>query len=143
MYPEADIPVLQLSIDRRLGLRQHWELARSLADLRRQGVLIMGSGNIVHNLRDAFRNLHTGSAATPDWAQRFDRLVADAVLQGDVRALIGLGDHDDDFRLAHPTPDHWLPLIYALAVTDQRDRVRFSNEGFDLGSLSMRNVIWE
>lgn len=142
MFPEADVPVVQLSIDRRLDVRHHYELARSLSDLRDQGVLVFGSGNIVHNLRDAFRRMRTGSSETPAWALRFDETVERAVLQHDARTLIELWTRDEDGRLAHPTPDHWLPLIYTLALTDERDRVRFPAEGFDLGSLSMRSILW-
>lgn len=141
MFPEADIPVVQLSIDRRLEPRQHHELARTLGELRREGVLILASGNITHNLRDAFTRMRTGSTETPEWASRFDRTVEEVVSQHDTRALIELWPSDDG-RLAHPTPEHWLPLLYASAATDTRDRVQFPTEGFDLGSLSMRNIIF-
>jgi 4,5-DOPA dioxygenase extradiol len=142
MFPSADVPVVQLSIDRRLGAGQHYAMARSLADLRHEGVLVMGSGNIVHNLADAFQRMRTGSTETPDWALRFDETVKQATLQGDGPALVDLRERDGDGRLAHPTPDHWLPFIYALGLADRSDRARFPTEGFDLGSLSMRNVLW-
>lgn len=142
MFPAADVPVVQLSIDRRLAPRQHLELARSLQDLRHQGVLVMGSGNVVHNLSDAFGRMRTGATDTPDWARRFDRTVAEALLAGDVAALVDLRERDRDGELAHPTADHWLPLIYALGAGTRDSRVRFAGEGFDLGSLSMRNVVW-
>lgn len=140
MYPEAVIPVIQLSIDRRLDVARHHELGRSLAALREEGVLILASGNVVHNLRDAFRRMQTGATDTPDWARRFDEKVAEALSQRDTTALLAAWPDGDDGRMAHPTPDHWLPLIYAYAATDERDRVRFPTEGFDLGSISMRNV---
>ena len=142
MYPAADIPVVQLSIDRRLTPRDHFDMARSLRDLREQGVLVMGSGNVVHNLRDAFGRMNSGDHATPDWARRFDAKVADATRQADTATLVALLTDDPDGALAHPTPDHWLPYLYALGLTDVDDAVRFNSEGFDLGSLSMRNVIW-
>jgi 4,5-DOPA dioxygenase extradiol len=142
MFPAADIPVVQLSIDSRLAPAQHHELARSLADLRHQGVLLLASGNVVHNLRDAFARMRAGSSETPDWATRYDRTVAEAAKQHEARALIDLWPGSDDGRLAHPSPDHWLPLLYALAATDERDEVRFPTEGFDLGSISMRNIMW-
>lgn len=141
IFPEADIPVVQLSIDRRLDPKQHYELARSLADLRHQGVLILGSGNIVHNLRDAFARMRSGSTDTPAWAARFDDTVKQAATQRDTRALLSMWSTDDG-RMAHPIVDHWLPLIYAYAATDERDGVQFSSEGFDLGSLSMRNLLF-
>jgi len=141
MYPEADTPVVQLSIDRRLDPRRHFELARSLAELRSEGVLILGSGNIVHNLRDAFGRMRTGSTETPDWARRYDETVKEILTQRDTEALLSLWPDTEEGRRAHPTPDHWLPLIYAYGATDDRDRARFPTEGFDWGSLSMRNVV--
>lgn len=141
MYPEAHVPVIQLSIDKRLHVRGHFELARSLSDLREEGVLILGSGNAVHNLRDAFARIRSGSSETPDWAQRFDNAVKEILTQRDTDALLSMWPDSDDGRLAHPTPDHWLPLIYAYGASDGRDEVRFPNEGFDLGSISMRNVV--
>lgn len=142
MFPEADIPVIQLSIDRRLDVKRHHELGRSLAELRDEGVLIFGSGNAVHNLRDAFRRMQSRSTDTPDWALRFDGSVERAVTLHDTKNLLSLWPDTDDGRLAHPTPDHWLPLIYAQAATDDRDRVRFPTEGFDWGSISMRNIVF-
>ena len=142
MYPEANVPVVQLSIDRRLDVRGHYALGRSLAELRDEGVLILASGNLVHNLRDAIIHMQTGSTATPDWATRFDAHVAEAMTQRDTAALLSAWPDSSDGRMAHPSPDHWLPCIYAYAATDARDAVRFPTVGFDLGSLSMRNVIF-
>lgn len=140
MYPAADVPVIQLSINHHLGVRAHYELGRSLAELRQDGFLILGSGNAVHNLRDAFQRLQTGSTETPNWAKRFDDKLAEVLVQRDTAALLSAWPDTEDGRLAHPTPDHWLPLIYAYAATDDGDQVRFPMEGFDLGSLSMRNI---
>lgn len=142
MYPEAEVPVIQLSIDHRLEVQSHYELGRALAPLREEGVLILGSGNIVHNLRDAFRQMQAGSHETPPWAQRFDAKVAETLVQHDTAALIVAWPDAENARLAHPTPDHWLPLIYAYAASDERDSPRFLIEGFDWGSLSMRSVIF-
>lgn len=142
MYPEADIPVVQLSIDRRLSLEEHYERARALSDLRHQGVLLFGTGNVVHNLRDAFRRMQSGSTETPDWADRFDQTVKRALEQHDTKALLELWPGTEDGRLAHPSPDHWLPLLYALGASDPSASVRFPCEGFDLGSISMRNVLF-
>lgn len=141
MYDRADVPVLQLSIDRTLSPQQHYELGRSLAELRSEGVLLMGSGNVVHNLRDAFSRMRSGSRETPDWARDFDADVAAALLQRDRAHLVQMAQGTDAGRLAHPTPDHWLPLLYVAAASSEADTLRFSNEGFDLGSISMRNVI--
>ncbi len=139
MYPDADVPVIQLSLDRRLSPAQHYELGRSLSPLRDENVLIMGSGNIVHNLRDAFRRMHTRSTETPGWASRFDDSVKQIVTQHDHQRLLTIVDSDDG-RMAHPTPDHWLPLLYAQAASEDADAVTFPTEGFDLGSISMRNI---
>nr|PZN26611.1 MAG: 4,5-DOPA dioxygenase extradiol [Pseudomonadota bacterium] len=142
MFPEADVPVIQLSIDRRLEPARHFELARSLGELRDEGVLLLGSGNVVHNLRDAFRRMQTGDTDTPEWARSFDATVRDAVLQHDHAALVSLWPGYETARLAHPTPDHFLPLLYAQAATTDADPVRFPMEAFDLGSVSMRNIVW-
>jgi 4,5-DOPA dioxygenase extradiol len=139
MFPSASVPVVQLSIDRRLDVRRHFELARSLAALRDEGVLILGSGNVVHNLKDAFARMRSARAETPDWASRFDRAVADAVAGRDTERLLELASTEDG-SIAHPTLDHFLPLIYAYAATDAADRASFPIEGFDLGSISMRSV---
>lgn len=142
MYPMADVPVIQLSIDRRLDVRAHYELGRSLAELRDEGILILASGNIVHNLGDAFGRRRAGNSETPDWARRFDETVKDVITQRDFKHLLQASLESADGRQAHPTPDHWLPLIYACAASDERDDVRFPTEGFDWGSISMRNVVF-
>lgn len=142
MYPQADIPVVQLSMDRELDLRQHFEIGQSLAALRDKNILIMASGNVTHNLQDAFQQMQSGAAATPDWASRFDEAVKQAVLQNDMDTLISLWPDNADAQRAHPTPEHWLPLIYAAGAANKNDRVQFHTEGFDLGSLSMRNIIF-
>lgn len=142
MYPEADVPVVQLSIDRQLDIRQHFEIGRTLAELRDNKILIMTSGNIVHNLQDAFRQMRAGTSMTPDWAQRFDEAVKKALLAHDVETLLSIYPDTADGQLAHPTPDHWLPFIYAVGAANEYDRISFPAEGFDLGSLSMRNIIF-
>lgn len=142
MYPDADVPVIQLSIDRGLDARRHFELAQSLSALRDERVLILASGNIVHNLRDAFSRKRAGSEETPDWALSFDASVKDILTHRDTDALLSVWPDTDGGRQAHPTPDHWLPLIYAYAATDDRDEARFPAEGFDWGSISMRNVVF-
>ncbi len=142
MVPAADVPVVQLSLDGRLSSRQHFELARALQALREEGVLLLGSGNITHNLRDAMGRAARGEATTPDWALAFDRDVAQAILQRDGDHLVDAWPDGRHARQAHPHPDHWFPLLYAFAATDDRDGVSFPIEGFDLGSLSMRAVRW-
>jgi 4,5-DOPA dioxygenase extradiol len=141
MYPAADVPVIQLSIDRRQGPQYHIEAGRALAPLRAEGILVLASGNVVHNLRDAAARMRAGSQETPDWAHRFDDAVRQVLEQHDGDALQGLWPDSEFGRLAHPTPDHWFPLLYAAGASDDRDAVSFSSEGFDWGSISMRNVV--
>jgi 4,5-DOPA dioxygenase extradiol len=142
MYPDADIPVIQLSIDSRLDVAQHLDLGRRLAELRHEGVLILGSGNLTHNLRDAFARMSSGNPTTPDWAQRFDATASEIARQHDAEALLGLWPGSEDGRLCHPTGDHYLPFVYAFGAADARDDVRFPIEGFDGGSLSMRAILF-
>jgi 4,5-DOPA dioxygenase extradiol len=141
LRPAADVPVLQLSIDYRLGADAHLAIGRALAPLREEGVLLMASGNIVHNLRHAFGAMHRGETATPEWAARFDADVTAALEQHDgaflARAAAGAAA-----RLAHPTPDHYLPLLYAAGAADAGDAVRFPVTGFDMASVSMRAVLF-
>jgi 4,5-DOPA dioxygenase extradiol len=142
MYPAADVPVIQLSIDRRQGPQYHISVGRALAPLRAEGILILASGNIVHNLRDAAARMRSGGEETPHWARRFDDDVRQALEQHDGAALQALWPDSELGRLAHPTPDHWFPLLYAAGASDDRDPVGFSSEGFDWGSISMRNVVF-
>lgn len=140
MFPDAKIPVIQLSVNQHLSPRAHYELGRSLEELRHEGVLIFASGNIVHNLRDAFTQLRSGRSFTPDWARQFDEDVAEAIRQHDGDAMVNLWPNTENGRMSHPTPDHWLPLLYAVGASNVNDEVSFPLEGFDLGSLSMRAV---
>ena len=143
MFPKADVPVIQLSIDLRQDLNRHFEIGRSLSELREEGVLILASGNVVHNLRDAFSRKRSGVSDTPDWAGRFDERVKQAVRARDGKQLLTLATETDDGRIAHPTLDHWLPLIYAFGAAQDFERVSFASEGFDWGSISMRNIVFE
>lgn len=138
VYPEADIPVVQLSIDETKAAYWHFEIARKLAPLRDEGVLIIGSGNLVHNL-------HTyswgNSAAEPyDWAARFETLARKALSSGDFAPLVNYQSLGRDAMLAAPTPDHYLPLLYVLAQHLPGEPVTFPVEGFDGGSISMLAV---
>ena len=142
MYPTANIPVIQLSIDRRLREPAHADLGRQLMELRDDGVLILGSGNIVHNLGDAISRMGDRDVKTPAWALEFDETTAKAVEQHDSATLLSLASATEIGRKSHPTPDHWLPLLYALGATNKNDSVRFTSESFAWGSLSMRNIIW-
>ena len=140
VWPGADVPVVQLSIDGRLTPVEHLAIGRALAPLRDEGVLVLASGNVTHNLRHAFTAWRAGDRTTPDWASAFDEGVAAALSTHDEKHLVGALDGEAG-RLAHPTPDHYLPLLYAAGASDARDPVRFPITGFDMGSLSMRSVL--
>ena len=142
MYPNADVPVIQLSIDRRQSPKHHVATGRALAPLRAEGVLILASGNVVHNLRDAGARMRSGDVETPDWAHRFDDDVSRVLEQHDGDALQKLWTDSDLGRRAHPVPDHWFPLLYAAGASNDLDEVTFLSEGFDWGSISMRNVVF-
>ena len=140
VWPKADVPVAQLSIDGRAPASRHLEIGRALAPLREEGVLILGSGNIVHNLGDAFGRMRSGDMTTPSWAAEFDSAVVEGLQSHDTSALARLIESPAG-RKAHPTPEHYLPLLYAAGAAG-RDPVSFPITGFDLGSLSMRAVIF-
>jgi len=139
LLPAADVPVVQLSIDGRLPAAAHIERGKALGPLREEGVLVLGSGNIVHNLRDAFGNMQRGITATPAWAAEFDRAAASALEQRDAQHLASSLEGSTG-RNAHPTPEHYLPLLYAFGASSEGDRVSYPITGFDAGSLSMRTV---
>lgn len=138
-YPAADIPVFQLSLDYSQPLQYHYNLAKELAFLRQKGVLIIGSGNLVHNLGQ----VRWEKKAEPyDWAIEFDAFIKKNIEADNPEALINYTKLGPLAKLAHPTNDHYLPLIYILGLRDQADKLGFFNEGFELGSLSMRSLIF-
>jgi 4,5-DOPA dioxygenase extradiol len=141
MFPAADVPVVQLSLDVRSTANEHLAIGRALAPLRDEGVLILGSGNLTHDLRDAFGRLRRGDASTPDWAARFDADAARALSARD-EAWLANALATPDGRRAHPTAEHWLPILYAFGASDGSDVTSFPVTGFDLGSLSMRCVLF-
>ncbi len=140
VWPLADVPVVQLSIDGRAPASRHVEIGRSIAPLRDEDILILGSGNLVHNLGDAFGRMRSGDVTTPAWAAAFDDAVVRGLEAHDTAALARLIESAEG-RKAHPTPEHYLPLLYAAGASGD-DPVSFPITGFDLGSLSMRAVIF-
>ena len=141
LFPASDIPVVQLSIDRRVSPAGHLTIGRKLIPLRDEGVLVMGSGNITHNLRQALTSHRRGESSTPDWAIRFDADVARSMERHDSDFLVQAVETDDG-RISHPTLDHYLPLLYAAGASGAGDAVRFPITGFDLASLSMRAILF-
>jgi 4,5-DOPA dioxygenase extradiol len=132
-YPKADVPVVQLSIDGTQPLQFHYDIARRLAPLRDEGVLVAGSGNVVHNLR----LMRRGGGEAFDWAIRFNDTVRAALASRDHRTLIDLEKLGEDARLSAPTPEHYLPLLYIAALQREDESMIFPVDGYDLGSISM------
>ena len=140
LYPEADIPVIQLSIDYTKPAQYHFELAQKLSKLRDKGILIIGSGNIVHNLRLVdFHNLHKDNYGF-DWAIEARRVLNDYLLQGDFQSLIDYEKQSSAIKLAIPSPDHYLPLIYSLGLKQKNEELSLFNDKLVGGSLSMTSV---
>ena len=143
MFPNAEIPVVQLSMDYDRPAAEHFALGRELAKLRELGVLIVGSGNIVHNLR-AMR-FDGPAGQTYDWAAEFDAIVTDHVAQGRLSALQDFQKLGQIAQMAHPTYEHYLPLLYAAGAASvdlRNDTPKFFNADFQGASISMRSVIW-
>jgi 4,5-DOPA dioxygenase extradiol len=138
VYPAADIPIVQLSIDETKPASFHFEIGRKLAPLRDEGVLIVGSGNLVHNLHTYAWGRHPRDPY--DWAVRFEDAAKGMMLAGDLKPLVNYETIGRDATLSIPTPDHYLPLLYVLAVQQQGDLVRFPVERVDGGSISMLAV---
>lgn len=137
MFPEADIPVFQLSIDYYKSPQWHYDLARQLGELRRKGVLILGSGNIVHNLRMVdFQN-----RTNYDWAAGFDAKIKSFLDSGNHQAIINYDQLGTEAKLAVPTNDHYLPMLYSIALQDKKEEISYFNEEMDAGSISMRSFL--
>ncbi|MDZ4183403.1 MAG: 4,5-DOPA dioxygenase extradiol [Desulfuromonadales bacterium] len=138
VFPAADIPVVQLAIDKRQPAAFHYEVGKRLAALREEGVLIVGSGNLVHNLH----SYAWGRAGVDayDWAIRFEKRVRELLLAGDDAPLVGYEELGRDALLSIPTPDHYLPLLYILGLRRKDEPVTFPVEGVDGGSVSMLTV---
>jgi len=138
VFPEADVPVVQLSIDRTKPPTFHYDLAKKLAPLRDEGVLVIGSGNLVHNLQ---AYAWSGPPVEPlEWGVRFEDQVRKLLLTGDHRPLIDYESLGQDAVLSVPAPDHYLPLLYVIALQNRDEPVTFPVEGFDGGSVSMLAV---
>jgi 4,5-DOPA dioxygenase extradiol len=138
VFPDADIPVLQLSIDETQPAEFHYETGRRLAPLRDEGVLIMGSGNLVHNLHAYAWGRHVVEPL--EWAARFEARARELLLEGDDAPLVNYEKLGRDALLSAPTPDHYLPLLHVIALRRKGEAVSFPVEGFDGGSISMLTV---
>lgn len=141
-YPDADVPVLQLSLDYRMDPSAHYKLAKELAYLRRKGVLIVGSGNIVHNLgRVAWDKMNEDNFGF-DWALEANAYVKSALVERDHSKLIQYQDGGSAMKLAVPTTEHYLPLLYCSALQESDEVAQFFNDKAMAGSLTMTSVYW-
>ena len=137
LYPKADIPVVQLSMDGALSAQQHYALAQGLAPLRDEGVLILGSGNVVHNLG----RIQWGAGASGQaWGERFNEVVKAKIAAHDHAALMDYSQFGDDAHLSIPTPEHYWPLLYVLAQQQAGDAAQIITDGMELGSVSMLSL---
>lgn len=136
MYPKADIPVYQLSVDYSKSPQSHYDLAVQLKVLRDKGVLILGSGNIVHNLGTL-----NYSNRPYDWAIEFDSKIKSYIDNSNHEGVINFQNLGSVAKMAHPSYDHFLPLLYILALQEKNESVNYFNESFDLSSISMRSLV--
>lgn len=137
LYPDAEVPVIQMSIDYTQPASYHYELAQELASLRHKGVLIIGSGNMVHNLRMVAWDKLNEAGFAWDWAQEAKEKMKNYILEGNHQALIDFRNQGKAFDLAIPTPEHYLPMIYSLALKDKQDDLLLFNDNSIGGSLAM------
>lgn len=137
LYPDAGVPVVQLSIDYSQPAQYHYDLARRLAALRRKGILIIGSGNMVHNLGLIAWDKLTQPGYAFDWATEANEKMKEWIKAGDHNPLIAYRSQGKAFELAIPTPDHYFPMIYALALQERQEDVSFFNDKAVMGSLTM------
>lgn len=137
LFPQADIPVVQLSLDMEKPAEFHYELGKRLRFLRQSGVLIVGSGNVVHNLR----RINWDRQAPPyDWAVKFDEWVKQKLTSRDFEALVRNAQESPEGQLSIPTLDHWFPFLYILGAAEAHDQLDFAYEGYEHGSISLRTL---
>lgn len=140
MYPDADVPVIEMSIDYTQPAAYHYALAKELSVLRRKGILIVGSGNMVHNLRMAAWDKLDQPGFAFGWAMEANEKMKQFILAGNHQPLIEYRSQGRAFDLAVPTPEHYLPLLYALGLQEKQEQVSLFNDGIIAGSLNMMSV---
>jgi 4,5-DOPA dioxygenase extradiol len=140
MFPDADIPVIQMSLDYSRPAQYHYELARELSPLRKKGILIMGSGNMVHNLRMVDWDKMNNPGFGYDWAIEANEKMKKYILSDDHQSLINYREQGKAFELAIPTPEHFLPLLYTLALKEGNEKIELFNDKPVMGSLTMTSV---
>jgi len=140
LYPKVDVPIIQMSLDYYQSPQYHFELATELKSLRKKGVLIVGSGNMVHNLRMlAWDKLHSDNFGF-DWALEASEKMKKYIIHGDAKNLVNYRCHGKAFELAIPTPEHYLPLLYVMALKDENEEAALFNDKAVAGSLTMTSV---
>jgi len=140
IYPKADIPIIQMSLDYNKSPKEHYELARELASFREKGVMIIGSGNIVHNLRHVAWDKPDDMEYGHDWAIEANDLVKKLIVENNHQALIDYKSLGKAVQMAAPSPDHYLPLLYALALKKDDEELSFFNDKAVMGSLTMTSL---
>ena len=140
MYPKADIPVFQLSVNADLSAEEHFEIGKKLNSLREEGVLIFGSGNVVHNLRMVDWDMEEKGFG---WAEEFDNYIKQNILKKDYKKVINYELAGEQARLSFPTPDHYYPLLYVLGASDENDKITAFNDSCTMGSLSMTSYLFK
>jgi 4,5-DOPA dioxygenase extradiol len=140
LYPDADVPVIQLSLDYDQEAKYHYDLAKELSWLREKGVLIIGSGNMVHNLAMAAWDKMDAVGYAYDWAIEASEKMKKSILDGDHQSLINYQSQGKAYNLAIPTPEHYLPLLYALALKEKKDTLKLFNDKAVAGSLTMTSL---
>jgi len=138
MYPAADIPVFQVSVNRSAPAQEHFALGKKLKELRSQGVMILGSGDVVHNLGMIQFSRDDGF----DWAYEFDNYIAECIRNNDKEGVVGYKSFGRAAELAVPMPDHFYPLLYVLGAADETDKLRVYNQACTMGSLSMTSYVF-
>jgi 4,5-DOPA dioxygenase extradiol len=139
-YPNADIPVIQFSLDYMQTPQRHYEIAQQLASLRNRGILMIGSGNMIHNLRMVDWQRMNESGYAYNWASVANEKMKEYILHDNHKELINFNTQGKEFNLAIPTPEHFLPLLYILALKNKEDRISFFNDKAVAGSLTMTSV---
>jgi 4,5-DOPA dioxygenase extradiol len=140
MYPHAEIPVIQMSLDYNKSPKEHYELAKELVSFRDKGVLIIGSGNLVHNLHKVAWDKEDDEEYGFDWALEANEIFKNLIQSNNHKELINYGHLGTAVQMAVPTPDHFLPLLYALALKNEKEEISFFNDKAVMGSLTMTSL---
>jgi 4,5-DOPA dioxygenase extradiol len=141
MYPEANIPVIQFSLDYTKSTQYHYDLAKELAGLRKKGVLIIGSGNMVHNFQFARFNGNFNEPFGHDWALEANETFKKLISENDIKSLINYKNYSKALQLSVPSPDHYLPMIYAIALRCKTEKISYFNDAVIGGSFSMTSIL--